>query len=203
MSETRHIDSEATAAVVSLPEEVAAGGGMGLLVSMLLGLSVAQVVGGVVAALAALLGGFFGLSGRGRIAPWRVSAFGVACVIGIVAGLTIRSGALLAPTVEQDVAQWERAGYPKDQALALVALARLGVQPAGTTVAARTTPDATSNALFAGHSGICARLQGLPEAAQLRILQEAGDASAALAAAAQASGNRSAALQAGLKVLCG
>jgi hypothetical protein len=184
--------------------DLAAGTGLGLLVGMLLGLSVTQVVGGVVAALSALLAGFLGLAPRGgEDRAWRTASFGLACVAGILAGLAIRSGALLAPSVEQDVLQWQRAGYPRDQALQFVAFQRLGIKPAGTTTAPPPPPGATSNALFADKAGVCARLHGLPPPVQRRILTETGDAYAGIAAAAQAASNQDEALRAGLKNLCG
>ena len=186
-----------------LPADVAAGGGMGLLVGVLLGLSVAQAVGGVIAALSALIGGFLGLTGGGNAHSWRTGAFGLTCVIGVLLGLFVRSGAVLAPSIEQDVAQWQRAGFSKEQALSYVAFARLGIKPAGTEMTARPAADATSNALFADRAGVCARLQRMPASAQLRILTETGEAYAALAAAAQAAADQQSVLSAGLASLCG
>jgi hypothetical protein len=185
--------------------EAAAGAGLGLLVGLLLGLSVSQVVGGVIAALSALLAGFLGLTTTTTIQnrAWRIGAFGLFCVAGVLAGLAVRSGSLLAPSVQQDVAQWQGAGYPKEQALAYVAFARLGVKPEGVTLSASPAPGAGSNVLFADKAGVCARLERLPAAAQLRILSETGEAYAALAAASEAAGNPEAALAAGLKSLCG
>jgi MFS family permease len=183
--------------------DVAAGGGMGLLVGVLLGLSVAQAVGGVIAALSALIGGFLGLTGGGDARSWRTAAFGVACVTGVLLGLFVRSGAVLAPSIEQDVAQWQRAGFSKEQALSFVAFARLGIKPAGTEMTPRPATDATSNVLFADRAGVCARLQRLPAPAQLRILTETGEAYAALAAAAQAAPDQPSVLSAGLASLCG
>ena len=95
--------------------DVAAGSGMGLLVGVLLGLSVAQAVGGVIAALSALIGGFLGLTGGGGARSWRTGAFGLACVIGVLLGLFVRSGAVLAPSIEQDVAQWQQPGSPRSR----------------------------------------------------------------------------------------
>jgi hypothetical protein len=48
--------------------EIVAGRGPEMRVGLLLDLSVAQVIGGMVAALAALLGAFLGLSGRPGLA---------------------------------------------------------------------------------------------------------------------------------------
>ncbi len=123
-----------------LPEAFA-GAGLGLLAGLLLGLSVSQVVGGFVAALSALLAGFLGLTAApGTDRAWRIGAFGLACAAGVLIGLAIRSGALLAPSVDEDVREWQRAGYPTEQALAYVAFARLGVKPQGATVTAAPAP---------------------------------------------------------------
>jgi hypothetical protein len=186
-----------------LPEAFA-GAGLGLLAGLLLGLSVSQVVGGFVAALSALLAGFLGLTAApGPDRAWRIGAFGLACAAGVLIGLAIRSGALLAPSVDEDVREWQRAGYPTEQALAYVAFARLGVKPQGATVTAAPAPGAGSNVLFADKAGVCARLERLPPGAQLRILAETGEAYAALATAVQAATNTNTALAAGLKSLCG
>ena len=180
-------DAALPAARQSLAGEIVAGAGLGLLVGMLLGLSVTQVVGGVVAALSAILAGFFGLSGlAGPVRSWRIGAFGFGCVLGVVAGLAIRSGTLLAPSVASDVQKWQQAGFPPEEARAYVLYERLGVKPGGATIGERPAPNAASNVLFADKSGVCAQLQRLPEAAQLGVLHRAGDAFDALAVTAEA-----------------
>jgi hypothetical protein len=184
--------------------EAVAGSGLGLLVGVLLGLSVTQLVGGVVAALSAVLAGFFGLSGMaGAGRSWRIGAFGFGCVLGVLAGLAIRSGALLAPSIASDVARWQLAGFPPEEARAYVLYERLGVKPAGITLAERPAPGAGSNVLFADKSGVCSQLQRLPEQAQLGVLKRAGDVYTALAATAEAASNPTQALAAGLAALCG
>lgn len=185
--------------------DIAAGAGLGLLVGLLLGLSVAQAVGSVITTLSALLGAFLGLAtpSGGADRAWRIGTFGLFCAGGVLLGLAVRSGALLAPSVAQDVRAWEQAGYPPNQALAYVAFQRLGLKPENATLAPKPAADATSNALFADRAGLCARLSHLPAAAQLRILAGAGEAYAPLAAAASAAPDPAAALAAGLKPLCG
>jgi len=184
--------------------ELAAGGGLGLLVGFLLGLSVAQVIGGVIAALAALLGGFLGLSG----APtgdraWRIGAFGLLCAIGVALGLAVRAGNLLSPSVSGDVGAWTAAGYSGAEARSYVAYQRLGVKPVTMTLTAPPAPTARSSALFAGTSSVCNELEGMSVPAQLDILRRHGGVWAGLAAAAAAATNPGPTLAAGIKAICG
>lgn len=170
----------------------------------LLGLSVAQVVGGVVASLAALLGAFLGLSGtQTQDRAWRIGAFGFLCAAGVALGLTVRASGLLSPSVAGDVAEWTAAGYPSGQARSYVAFQRLGVKPDSMTVSAPPAATAGSSALFAGQTSVCNQLQTLPYGAQLRILRQEGGVWAGVAATAEASGNAGQALAAGLKAICG
>jgi hypothetical protein len=182
--------------------EILAGAGLGALVGLLLSLSMAQAVGGVIAALAALLGGFFGLARADSAGlAVRIGFFGIFCVAGVIAGLMLRNGGKLVPSVQGDVAEWTAAGYPPEEARQWVALQRLGVKPENATLVARP---ASTNALFADVAAVCGRLEQTPGAGdRLRILREQGGALAGLAAAAQASSDPAAALAAGLKALCG
>ena len=174
-----------------------------MLVGFLLGLSVAQVVGGVVASLAALLGAFLGLSGAQTAdRSLRIGAFGFLCVAGVALGLTVRAGALLSPSVTGDVHAWIAAGYPADQARSYVAFQRLGVKPDAMAVTAPPAATAASSALFAGQTSVCNRVQTLPYQTQLRILRETGGVWIGIAAAAEASGNAGQSLAAGLKAIC-
>lgn len=140
--------------------ELVAGGGLGLLTGLLLGLSVASVVGSVVAALAAVLAGFFGLrsqaepGGGGRVL--RIGAFGVACSLGLLAGVAIRAQDLFAPSVAGEVERWTQAGYPPEQARQLVAFRLLGVAPKDAEILPKPARDSV---LFAGPSpGECGNL---------------------------------------------
>ena len=183
--------------------EILAGAGLGALVGLLLALSMAQAVGGVIAALAALLGGFFGLARADSAGlAVRIGVFGIFCVAGIIGGLMIRNGGNLLPSVQGDVAEWTRAGYPPEEARDLVALQRLGVKPKEATLVARP---ASTNALFDSRTTVvCGRLEQTPDVAdKLRILLEQGGALAGLAATAQATSDPAAALSAGLKAACG
>src|SRR5688500_20396205 len=97
--------------------QIFSGIGLGALVGRWVALSTAHVVGSVIAALTALLAGFFGLSNtQVDTSGWRIGSFGFACIIGVIAGLWIRNGGELLPTVESQIGEWTSAGYPEEQA---------------------------------------------------------------------------------------
>jgi MFS family permease len=182
--------------------QIFSGIGLGGLVGLLVALSTAHVVGSVIAALTALLAGFFGLSNtQVDTSGWRIGSFGFACIIGVIAGLWIRNGGELLPTVESQIGEWTSAGYPEEQARELVALQRLGIKPTD----AELVQQPSINSLFsAGDKALCGRLESVPDVqARLRILREGGGTLPALAAQAEASADPAAALAAGVKLLCG
>lgn len=181
--------------------EIMAGVALGSLVGLLIALSTAHVVGSVIAALVALLGGFFGLQrpelfGGDR----RIASFGLACVLGVLVGLPIRNGMLLAPSPLAEVQRWTTAGYSPEEARSFVAFQRLGIKPFAYSVA---PPPALPNTLFAGQTSLCSRILLLPDEEKLRALAEEGGASAGLAAAARAATNSAQALAAGVRATCG
>jgi hypothetical protein len=114
--------------------EIAAGLGLGGLIGLLLGLSVSNVTGGVISALAALLAVFLGLAqpkadAGNAAAPdrsWRIAAFGFAAALAAIGGITIRAHDLLAPTVASEVQAWTDAGYAPADARSIVSRLRVG-----------------------------------------------------------------------------
>lgn len=180
--------------------QIFSGIGLGALVGLLVALSTAHVVGSVIAALTALLAGFFGLSKIELDQGWRIGSFGFACVVGIIAGLMIRNGGDLLPTAESQIAEWTAAGYSAEQARELVALQRLGVKPSDVELVQQPTV----NALFNANKALCGRLESTPDLqARLRILRGGGGALPAIADQAEASKDPGAAVAAGIKLLCG
>src|SRR5690349_12202869 len=102
--------------------EIVAGSGLGLLVGLLLSLSVSPVVGGVISELTVLLGAFFGLTpSTGPDRAWRIGSFGLACTIGVVAGLALRTGNQFSESIRKQSADWQQAGATKEQAVAFLA----------------------------------------------------------------------------------
>jgi hypothetical protein len=122
-----------------------AGLGIGLLVGVILGLSLSAVVGTVIGALTALLAAFLGLSdkplaksGEGAEAPTslrrrdaRIGAFGIACTLGVLLGLFLRTHDLLALPMKDRVQRWIDAGYEPRQARQLVTFEETGLVPEG------------------------------------------------------------------------
>jgi hypothetical protein len=94
---------------MSIVAQIFSGVGLGALVGLLVALSTDHVVGSVIAALVALLAGFFGLSKVEVDKGWRIGSFGFACIVGVVAGLMIRNGGDLLPTVGSQVEGWTSA----------------------------------------------------------------------------------------------
>jgi hypothetical protein len=145
-----------------------AGTGLGLLVGILVGLSSSPVVSVVVGALAAgmvTLLGYTRSSKDGEHAysegsVLRLGSFGVACAVAILCGLYIRTHNWLSPTITDQVADVQKAGYTPEEAHRWVAYKNVGTV---LTSATGTTPTPTSAAnsvassvLFAGdNSGEC------------------------------------------------
>ena len=181
--------------------QIFSGVGLGALVGLLVALSTEHVVGSVIAALVALLAGFFGLSKVEVDKGWRIGSFGFACIVGVVAGLMIRNGGDLLPSIASQMEEWKSAGYSEQQARELVALQRLGVKPGGVELVQQPT----LNALFtAEDKAQCGRLENTPGLQdRLRILRNGDGALPAIAAQAETSPDPAATVAAGIKLLCG
>ena len=129
-----------------------AGVGLGLLVGVLVGLSSSPVVSVVVGALASgmvtLLG--FVRSPKDGEAPLsdgsvvRLGGFGVACAAAVLFGLFIRTHNWLSPSIADQVAEVQRAGYSGEEARRWVAYKNVGavLEPAISGAAGTEPPDA-------------------------------------------------------------
>jgi len=181
--------------------DIIAGGGIGLLLGTLLGLSVSPVVQGVVVAITALLGAVLGLkAGEGSGQSWRIGAFGLLGTVGVLLGLAVRSGALLAPSVKAEVAQWRDAGYGEQDALAFVAYHRHGIKPAQSTISEPSDAKAQTNALYATDTrSLCNTIGLISDPAQKVAIVRRFPAYAAAAAAAANSADPAATLARELK----
>jgi hypothetical protein len=122
----------------SLGSDVLAGAGLGLMLGTLMGLSQSEVVGTVVAALAAVLAVFLGLDittgsllGALRVNGARIGSLGLATVIGVGLGLYIRVNDPFLPTPTEHLARWQ-AALPEDPTLAkqMMMWERMGDRPA-------------------------------------------------------------------------
>lgn len=147
-------------------EQIFPGAGIGLLVGMLVGLTLTPVVSGLLTTLGGLLAAILGLAGEGsgpmskvRVNGGRIGAFGFACVLGVLGGMTLRIKDVLATPVRKEVAAWTGAGYPEEEARRFVAFARTGLQTVGPQgekleVAAGDLQKARSSALFGALSEV-------------------------------------------------
>jgi hypothetical protein len=195
------------------------GAGLGLLTGLLLGLSISEVVGSVLAALVALLGAFFGLRPAGdgvatEAAPAppnraRIGAFAVSAAFAALLGVVIRTHQLLAPSVPAQVRVWTEAGYDDQQARALVMYERLGITPAGATIAegSRAASQLAASLFATGAESRCDDLSAaaLPDVGnRLQGFAVAGGNWAAVATAVQgaSSATQGAVLDAAWKLVC-
>lgn len=115
-------------------EQVFPGFGIGLLVGLLVGLSVSPVVAGVLTTLGGLLAAILGIqpgaddgSAKFRVNGTRIGAFGLACVLGVLGGVTLRVKDVFATPVKQQVAEWVAAGYDETEARQMVAFQKTGL----------------------------------------------------------------------------
>lgn len=165
-----------------------AGIGLGLVVGVLVGLSSSPVVSVVVGALAtgmiALLGfaraGKDGQPAYGEGSTARLGAFGVACAVAVLLGLFMRTHNWLSPSIAEQVAAVEKAGYTAQEAREWVAYKNIGAPftNAETTTRVQNAGKETASLLFAGeNSGDCqyfnpSRYKDLHE--QLYALEQQG-----------------------------
>jgi len=154
--------------------ELFAGAGTGLLLGLLLGLSASPVVGVVVGALAALLAALIGLPmpgksttaaeapspARRKAAHWRAAVFSLACMLGLLFGLYVRTHDLLSPaprSLQAQVDELKALGFTADQARRIVVLHRLDDAPLPPPAPA-AAPSSKNSALFSAQAERCERL---------------------------------------------
>lgn len=153
--------------------QVISGASIGLLLGLLMGLSTSPVVALVVGALAALLSAVVLPHAKGgandttptrqQAAAWRSGALGLAAIVGLAAGLWMRTHDALSPpraTLAQQVAAVQEAGFSAEEARRLVAsrefpAARAAPAPTG---AAPAAADYRSTVLFSADATTCERL---------------------------------------------
>ncbi len=125
--------------------QIFAGIGIGLLVGIIVGLSVSPVVKTILGTLAGLLAAFLGLQdsffskqkeqdsskveSRMKMSGIRSGSFGLACVLGILLGIVLRTNEVLTISVKEHVGRWVEAGYDSSTARDLVVYQRLRIMP--------------------------------------------------------------------------
>ncbi len=156
--------------------QVFSGLGIGLLLGLLVGLSTSPVVALVVGALAAMLSTLVlpqakgsaddAMPSRQQAAAWRSGALGLAAIIGLVAGIWVRTHDTLspptttAPSLAQQVAEVQAAGFSPEEARRLVATREFsGTRAAsGSADALPKAIDHRSSVLFGVDAGTCERI---------------------------------------------
>ncbi len=142
----------------------AAGAALGLCVGTLIGMTTAPVVGTVVGALAALFATIFGVRLQDLEGFARIGGFGAFCVLGVLAGVALRTHNVLGITETQQVQEWRAAGYDERTARQIVLYRELGLLAgkAGTLTptarADKVGPSAASAHLSASGGEECSQM---------------------------------------------
>lgn len=115
---------------------------MGLLVGIIVGISVSPTVKIVLSALAALLAAFLGVQdskkakdgedadySKSILSGLRAGSFGLTCVVGIMLGIFLRTNGVLGESIQDQIAEWEKAGFKPDKARDLVVYKNLAIKP--------------------------------------------------------------------------
>ena len=91
---------------------------------VIMGLSVTPTVTIVLGALTAILAAILGLNDLSfsNAKAVRIGSFGFACVLGILAGMYIRTHGTLSPSSEVLMAEYQRLGYSDEQAREFIAI---------------------------------------------------------------------------------
>ena len=142
-----------------------AGTGLGLLVGLLLGLSSSPVVSVVVGALATGMVTLLGFGGKDGTFVYtggsaiRLGSFGLACATAVLLGLCTRTYDWASPSIAQQVAKVQQAGYSADEARRWVASRNVGTalnSNQGRSDGSSQTASVASSVLFSGgNSGEC------------------------------------------------
>jgi hypothetical protein len=139
-------------------------------VGVLLGLSSASVVGGVVAALAAVLAAYFGLSRASKPddgSNVRIATFGVFAAAALIFGIEARAHNWLGADPKEQVDRWVAAGVLRPRAVDLVQFKELGIVPPAAVLQAPPKPSIHESMLFSGSASECDALEkgrfGSPE----------------------------------------
>lgn len=127
----------ASVAPSPIAPQIFAGIGLGFLIGIIAGLSVSPVVQTILGAMVAVVTAFLSwqrpATDAGSAVPsgsgyeWRIGCFGIACVVGIMAGLFLRSNEPFV-SVDARVKKWTAAGYSESEARRFVAI-QFGTAP--------------------------------------------------------------------------
>ncbi|MGZ5253445.1 MAG: hypothetical protein ACXWV4_03720 [Flavitalea sp.] len=133
--------------------EVFSGIGLGLLVGLIIGLSIAEVSGIILGALTSLLAVFFGLKpedGTHSNKSLTIGSFSFACVIAICIGLFMRANNVLTPSIANDVKEYQLANFDTAEIKQIILLKKLGIVPQGYTFSKEAIQSSSNTVLMAG-----------------------------------------------------
>lgn len=140
---------------------------LGLLVGGLVGISVSGLTGDVLAGLLALLAAFFGLGGKlpgsGSVTKVRLIAFSIGVLVGVSAGILVRSHAWLAPPLNTVIQTYEDAGLPGQLAQELAVFDQTGLRTG--SLAAAPEPESAKRGGFAFNAATSAQCSALSDTA--------------------------------------
>jgi len=107
------------------------GLGVGLLLGLLLGLAVSPVVSAIIGTLSSLLVVLLGLKENylNAVKSVRIGAFGLFCVVGILAGMYIRSNNALAPPLHKLYYDYKELGFTDKEARDFIAYQEFDLIP--------------------------------------------------------------------------
>ncbi len=133
--------------------EVFSGIGLGLLVGLIIGLSIAEVSGIILGALTSLLAVFFGLkpeSESGSSKSITIGSFSFSCVIAICFGLFMRANNVLTPSIENEVKEYQLANFDNAEIKQIILLKKLGIVPQGYTFSKDAIQSSSNTVLMSG-----------------------------------------------------
>ncbi len=157
-------EAESRPARLNITAAILNGMGVGLLLGLLLGLAVSPVVSGIIGTLSSLLVVLLGLNDKylTTVKGFRIGAFGLFAVAGIVLGIYIRAHDLLSPTTVDLRTEYRAAGFDSTQSLYYVARRVFNDVPAGwfgtdaTPTAQATGENASAQDATSGNSNFIA-----------------------------------------------
>ncbi|HRH59039.1 MAG TPA: hypothetical protein PL045_00605 [Chitinophagaceae bacterium] len=119
--------------IMNIISAIINGGGIGLLLGMLMGLTDKPVVAGIITTLSGLLTLLLGVNEVyiTILKGIRIGAFGVFCVAGVLWGLDIRTNNGMLPSRERMMEEYTKVGFTKQEALDFIAYREFQIIPRG------------------------------------------------------------------------
>ena len=119
--------------LINIISAIINGGGIGLLLGMLMGLTDKPVVAGIITTLSGLLTLLLGVNEVyiTILKGIRIGAFGVFCVAGVLWGLDIRTNNGMLPSREKMMEEYTKVGFTKQEALDFIAYREFQIIPRG------------------------------------------------------------------------